>query len=58
MSWNDNNLLTFWAFGFFPGVNLSDTNLLAAILAVEFYLDRLIRYKSDAFALGALDLPA
>jgi hypothetical protein len=57
-SGNDNQLLTFWALSFFAGVNLSDSNLLAATLAVEFYLGRLIRYNSNAFALRAFHLPA
>ncbi len=55
---NVNELLTFWAFPFFAGVNLSGSNPLAATLAVEFYLGRLIRYKPDAIALGAFNLPA
>ena len=53
-----NQLLTFWALPFFAGVNLSGTNLLAATLAMEFYLGRLIRYNSNAFALRAFHLPA
>jgi len=58
MRGNDNYLLTLRAFRLFPGVNLSDANLLAAVAAVEFYLERLVRDNSNAFALRAFDLPA
>ena len=51
-------LLTFGAFSFFAGVNLSDFNRLAATLAVELHLGRLFRYDPDFLALGAFDLPA
>jgi hypothetical protein len=55
---NDNRLLAIWAYPFFAGVNLSGSNTVAATFAVEFYLRRLIRHNSNAFALGAFDLPA
>ena len=58
MRGNDDYLVTSWAFCLFSGVNLSDANLLSAIPAVEFYLERLIRDNSNTFALGAFDLPA
>ena len=56
MSGYVNKILTIGTFPFFAGVNLSDSNPLAAALAVEFYPGRLIRYDSDAFALSAFHL--
>jgi len=53
-----NQLLTFWAFPFLAGVNLGDSNRLAATAAMEFYHGRLVGYDSNAFALGAVNLPA
>ena len=58
MSGDIDYLLTFRAFAFFAGVNLSDFNPLAAAFAVKFHLGRLFRYDPDSFALGAFDLPA
>jgi len=57
--WGDvNQLLAFRACPFFAGVDLSDSNTLAATLAVEFHPGRLVRYEPDAFTLGAFHLPA
>jgi hypothetical protein len=51
--WNNNWILTFGAFAFLAGVNLRNTNALAAVLAVELYLLGIIGYKAYTAALGA-----
>jgi hypothetical protein len=58
MSGDVDYLLTFRAFAFFAGVNLVDSNGLAATVTVEFHLGRLVGYEPYAFALGAVNLPA
>jgi len=58
MSGDVDNFLTFRAFAFFAGVNLSNFNRLAATFAVESHLWRFFGYDPDSFALGTLDLSA
>ena len=48
----------FRAYTFFAGVNLLDPHGLAAMVAVEFHLGRLVGHEPDAFALGAVNLHA
>ena len=53
-----NQLLAFRAYAFLASVNLVDSNGLAATVTVESHLGRFVGYEPDAFALGAVNLPA
>lgn len=52
---NDNRILTFRAFAFLAGMNLRNTDTLAATIALELYLVRIIRYYTYAAALRAFN---
>ena len=58
MRGNVNQLLAFWAYAFLAGINLVDSNGLAATVTVESHLGRLVGYEPYAFALRAVNLPA
>ena len=52
---DDNWILAFRALAFLAGVDLRNSNTLAAVLAVELYLIRVVRYNARLAALRTFD---